>query len=308
MRHKLLVTGGLGNLGSWIVQYAIELFDVTVLTKNHREVKIDGDFEVIYVDLADLGALKDALSQKTFNYVIHAGSVNDGFVPGYHDLAFEVNGFGTRNLLDALDLESLSHFVYLSTFQVYGVVAGEIDEQRIPLPKNDYGLSHLLAEHFISIKMPPQKYSIIRLTNSYGCPKDLRSSKWYLVLNDLSKQAFSNHKITLSGNGNAVRDFIWMGTVAQALSQLLTTDPENETYNLSGGESMAMMDVAKKVQKAYRLYTNDNIPIELNSDDSTPKRLLVVDSEKFQRQVPIKTVDKMVEESIEIFKLLESSK
>ena len=40
-KNKLLITGGLGNLGSWITQYAIEIFDVTVLTRKNRDVYVE---------------------------------------------------------------------------------------------------------------------------------------------------------------------------------------------------------------------------------------------------------------------------
>ena len=120
VRKKLLVTGGLGNLGSWITQHALAQFDVTVLARAHRYVQIDGDFTLILADLANRVELLDILKDLEFNYVIHAGSVNDGFVEGYRSLSYTVNSFGTRNLIEALDLNSLEHFIYLSTFQVYG--------------------------------------------------------------------------------------------------------------------------------------------------------------------------------------------
>ena len=182
LRKKLLITGGLGNLGSWITQSALDQFDVTVLTRKWRKVDINGQFDLILEDLSDAEKLVDALKGRDFHYVIHAGSVNDSFVNGYNSLCYAINGFGTRNLINALDLCFLEHFVYLSTSQVYGARAGEIDECTEVGPKNDYAMSHILGEWFLKMDMPPNKFSTIRLTNSYGCPKELDSSKWYLVL------------------------------------------------------------------------------------------------------------------------------
>lgn len=306
MKKNLLITGGLGNLGSWIVEKAIQEFNVTVLTKNKRDINIPSDFEVVYADLSDKDQLSKCLKNKKFNYVIHAGSVNDGFVEGYSKLSYDVNAFGTKHLINIINHDFLEHFIYLSTFQVYGLYEGSIDENTIPTPKNDYGLSHLVAEYFISMSMREPSYSIIRLTNSYGCPKDYHSSKWYLVLNDLSQQAFLNKKIKLSGNGKSVRDFIWMGDVVKVLLKLLRLDPDNDIYNISQQEITSMLDVASIVQSAYYKYYGISIPIEINkNDNSSPPNSLAVSSKKIRSKINFDDSCKMKEEAIKIFKFLE---
>ena len=57
-KPNLLITGGLGNLGSWMVEEAIKNFNVTVLSKSKREVIIDGSYELILADLLDGQQLK----------------------------------------------------------------------------------------------------------------------------------------------------------------------------------------------------------------------------------------------------------
>jgi UDP-glucose 4-epimerase len=306
-KKKLLITGGLGNLGSWLTEYAMKYFDVTVLTRKDRDVKIKRDFKLILADLSDEQAICEALKGKSFHYVIHAGSVNDAFVDGYMSLSYKVNSFGTRNLIKALNLEILEHFIYLSTFQVYGVYGGLIKEETKTLPKNDYGLSHLLAEHFIEMDMPAEKYSIIRLTNCYGCPKDRDSSKWYLITNDLARSAFLHREIKLGGNGKALRDFIWSGDVSEALLNLLTLKPLNEVYNFSQEKTLSMYQIAEIVQIAYQELYGRHLPIYVNeSDKSSADPTLVVSSSKIKQRLRINYQNKLVEESKAIFKLLEN--
>ena len=306
-KPNLLITGGLGNLGSWIVEEAVKDFDVTVLTKSFREVLIDGSYELIIADLSDEQQLKDKLRNKDFQYIIHAGSANDSSVTDYLQLSYKVNTFGTRNLIQALDFKKVKHFIYLSTFHVYGLSSGLINEETNTNPNNDYAMSHLFAEYFISMGLQDLKYSIVRLTNSYGCPKDLNSSKWYLILNDLSKSAFYKKEIILNNNGMAVRDFIWMGNVSSALTQLLKLKPKNEIYNLSRGKALSIRDIANDVQNAYKEYFNISIPISYNNnDESIPDQPLEVCSNKIKSIVNIKYQDMFTQEAIKIFKLLES--
>jgi UDP-glucose 4-epimerase len=306
-KKKILITGGLGNLGSWITEYFIEYFDVDVLTRNDRSVSIEKPFNKIFADLTDLDALKKALNKKSYEYIIHAGSVNDYFVENYNNLSYEVNAFGTRNLINAIDLDNLEHFIYLSTFQVYGSYSGEINEDSPTLPKNDYGMSHLFAEKFLNLNMPENKFSIIRLTNSYGCPKDLDSSKWYLILNDLAKMAYIENVIKLNSNGESVRDFIWMGDVSTAFHRLLITKPNNEAFNLSRMQTFSSLEIANQVNDAYHKYFNSRVEIQINEDDtSSADHTFKVCSRKIRNIIEVDDNDFFKNEAIKIFRFLEN--
>ena len=204
----------------------------------------------------------------------------------YFELANQVNVLGTRNLLEALKDKSVSHFLYFSTFQVYGKYSGTIDESTPAQPKNDYGATHLFAEYHIqqfheNIDLP---FTIIRLSNGYGCPKDYKSSKWYLILNDLSRSAFEDQEIVLKSNGQAQRDFIWMGTVANVIRQLLEIPATNEVYNLSGEQTFNMIEIAQMVQSAYQDKYEKEIRISINEGDKTEySQDLMVSSQKLRK-------------------------
>ena len=286
-----------------------DLFNVSVLTKSQRKLDINSNFNLILADLMNPSQLYDELKNKDFKYVIHAGSVNDSFVENYRELAYQVNTFGTRNLLDALNMDQVEHFIYLSTFQVYGKYDGLINESSETTPLNDYGLSHLFAEYILTLHLRDPKYSIIRLTNSYGCPKDVNTSKWHLITNDLAKMAFDKKKIKLNSNGDALRDFIWMGDVCYILRKLLGKKPENQIYNLSRGKSLSLKAIANKVQAAYQEHYNELLPIHLNDKDHTHhSKSLSVDMSKLKMLVNFEYHDELINETINIFKLLERRK
>ena len=136
-KKKLLITGGLGNLGSWNLEYASQNFEVTVLSRTDKKIDVECSFELIIADISDKQSLQNSLDGKEFNYVIHAASVNDGFIEGYSDIAYKINAFGTRNLIESLDFSSIEHFIYLSTFHVYGSSEGFISEETKTNPKNN---------------------------------------------------------------------------------------------------------------------------------------------------------------------------
>lgn len=308
---KILITGGLGNLGSWITErLAGSGHEVAVFSLNNRNVNIKYDFSRFFGDITNEEDVKKIINHQDWDAIIHLASINEGNIPGYPKKAILVNTWGSRNILQQLssNKKKQCHFIYFSTFHVYGVSSGLISENETLLnPKNDYGATHLFAEYYIKQLHSTQEipYTIFRLTNGYGCPKDKDSSKWHLVLNDLARSAFKNKRIQLNSNGLPTRDFIWMGDVCKAVESCLQKGPSNNIFNLGSGNSIRMIDVANIVKDAYKNYFNEIIPVEVNSSDKIIySNDLLVSTEKLRNWIDFAPSDKMHSEAIEIFKLL----
>lgn len=286
---RVLVTGGFGNLGSWLVDYFLERgYRVSVLAKKYRPIFPLRSVDFIAADISDFAQLK-FLKWRKFDAVVHLASCNEGGRASYFSEALKVNTLGTRNLLEALKPNPPRHFIYFSTFHIYGKNGGYIDENTQPAPLNDYGMSHLGAELYLQMmgRTHDIAYSIFRLTNSYGCPLDEESSKWYLLLNDLVRGAYINQKIVLHSNGKPLRDFIWMGNVCRIVDQALYLTPENTCYNLSAEKVYSTLEIARFVQRAYIQFFGKEIPIAVNDEDvqQYPHQLRV-SSEKLKQKIP----------------------
>jgi len=309
MKEKILITGGLGNLGSWLTaHFARNNFEVWVLSLQERKLTENIDYNFLQCDISDFKDCQKKLMDHTFEYIIHTASVNDDFIENYFHSAILVNGLGTRNLLELFKCKPIKHFIYISTFQVYGTYAGTITEDTPVNPRNDYSNTHLFAEFYIKQfnQIHGLPYTIIRLTNGYGCPKDYFSSKWYLTLNSLTKKAFEEKQIILTSNGNALRDFIWMGDVCKVLQKLVEKAASNTTYNLSGEKTLTLKQVAHLVLEAYKEKYNEEIPIIINTKDTTVyNNSLFVSSSKLMRLLPYQPDCRLMEEAKSIFNFLE---
>ncbi|GEM_PF-614800 len=306
-KKKVLITGGFGNLGSWLTHhYASNNCDVFVLTKRFRKLEFDLPYNVIECDISSIESCKAAIQQH-FDIIIHTASMNDNFVEGYAQDAIIVNALGTRNILETIKNNPPEHFIYFSTFHVYGKYTGDISETTELIPMNDYGTTHLFAEYYVKQfhKTHQIPYTIIRLSNSYGCPKDYNSSKWYLILNDLSKSAYEKDLIKLNGNGLATRDFIWMGDVCNTIQQLTEMPSTNDTFNLSGEKAYSLLDVAEAVKEAYIEYFNKDIQIHINKEDkSIAKPPIVINSSKIKQYVNYSAKSHFKDEALKIFDFL----
>ncbi len=310
MKPCILITGGLGNLGSWMTEYFCERdYEVFVLANNHRPHLSHLDYTFLPCDIVELNSCKQALAGYSFDFVIHLASLNEGNLKNYPERALNINSLGTNNLLKTLlDQPVLPHFIYFSTFQVYGTYEGTITEQTPVNPKNHYALTHYFAERYVQLFHQKNQfpYTIFRLTNSYGCPKDINTSKWYLILNDLARNAFQRQEIRLRSNGQSPRDFIWMGDVCSITEKVLQLEhPPNQAFNLASGQTMTMLQIAQLVQQVYQEEFNQKIPIQLNqADQSVHPNTLKVDTTLLKNTLSY-TLHNMLEDEVkDIFELL----
>ncbi|WP_428026061.1 NAD-dependent epimerase/dehydratase family protein [Arcobacter sp.] len=308
-RSKVLITGGFGNLGSYITKHLATLgYDIFILTQKEKNKFQDFSYTVIECDITNLESLEKKLNID-FDYCIHMASFNEFFLPEYSRKALEINTLGTRNLLEILSKKNIKNFIYFSTFHVYGKSSGIIDENTSLEPKNDYASTHLFAEYYIKQFSYTHnlKYTILRLTNSYGAPIFNDTTKWYLVLNDLVRSAFEHNKIVIKSNGNAKRDFIWMGDVVKVVEKLIENPVTNDTFNLSANKSYKVIELAKIVQKEYANIYKKKIDIEVNNDDKTLYEDIFVQNNKLNSLIPYEATNMLSEEVVKIFKLLEKN-
>ena len=124
MLGKILITGGLGNLGSWMTDYFYKQgYDVYVLTRKALYTLPNIKYTVLEADISNITNLKTVIGQYEFDYCIHLASYNEYFYEEYHQKALMINTLGTRNLLDILKDQNLKKFIYFSTFHVYGATS-----------------------------------------------------------------------------------------------------------------------------------------------------------------------------------------
>jgi len=308
MHGRVLLTGGLGNLGSWVTVALCEAgYDVYVLTRKENQVIENCKYHVIEADITNFKELSEKLSE-SFDYCIHMASYNEFFEANYAQKALEINALGTRNLLEVLVQKSIKKFIYLSTVHVYGKREGMVKENDVLLPQNDYATTHLFAEYYVKQfgETHQLDYTILRLSNSYGAPKFYKNSKWYLVLNDLVKSVYETQSIVLQTNGNASRDFIWMGDVVEVLQKLLNCDCQG-IYNLSSMQNYKIIEIAQMVQVEYEKRYNKKVDIVINKNDTTIYENMLINNTKLQEKITFKIHQCFSTEIHNIFDLLEGA-
>ena len=269
--RTVLVTGGAGFIGSHLTEALVERgADVTVVddlssgrASNLTAVASRIRLENANLQEADLGAL---LSKRAFDVLFHlAGRVD---VPGSvanpsHDL--EVNGLTAFRLLDALRTGSPgTRMVFASSAAVYGEATDRpLAEDAPTVPVAPYGVSKLMAERYVAVYAPlfDLRTASLRLFPTYG-PK-LRKQVVYDLIAKVQAQP---EELTILGDGQQVRDFIYVSDVVEAFLLVAERAPlRGETYNVGSGQPLSIREVANAVcqQMGVRprfVYTGEATP------------------------------------------------
>jgi UDP-glucose 4-epimerase len=283
---RILITGGSGFIGSYMVDRFLKKgFQVGVLDKDlpgyFSELSRRVDFY-----LGDITAPLEIELRYPYDILIHLAAANEIVSKNTLD-ALRITTYGTKVMLDFCSNNNLKKFIYFSTFHVYGLESGMIDENTPVNCRNDYALSHYCAEEYVKMyhRNCGIKYIIVRLTNSYGAFLHREIDRWSIVPNCFCKEAFEKQTITLLTSGRQERDFINLADVTN-ITAILCQDfdsQKNQVFNVSRGKSLSIVEVALLVAAAYERLFGKKCTLLINSDKPKEVAPLKVNNALLQR-------------------------
>lgn len=216
---KALVTGGAGFIGSHICEELVKIGKQVVTIDDLSTGKIENvpsEVEFIERDISRPEELNGILND--IDIVFHVAA-QPSTRKSLEDpkLDFNSNMTGTFNMLTAALAKKVSRFIYTSSSAAYGEPKQlPMKEDDYPLPTTPYGASKLCGE--IYSLMFKETYGLpvtcLRPFNVYGTRENLETSLDEVVL--YTRAILNNEPITVYGDGNQARDFVYVKDVAQA--------------------------------------------------------------------------------------------
>lgn len=282
---KILVTGGLGYIGSHTVVVLQEAgFLVTIMDdlsnsslnalENIKTItNINPDF--FEIDLKDVSKVKAFFKTEKFDGIIHFAafkSVGESVEKPLH--YYRNNLVGLINILEAMEVNQMDHFIFSSSCTVYGQAEQMPISEETPLkrPESPYGKTKAMGEEIISdfIKVTKKNAIALRYFNPVGSHEST-------LIGDYQKQPTNllpfinqtalgiNAKLTVFGDdyktrdGTAVRDYIDVNDLAHAhlLALQYLLDKKNkdclEYFNLGSGSGSTVLEIIAAFEKANDL-------------------------------------------------------
>ncbi len=256
---KVLVTGGVGFIGSHIVNNLLKLdgIEKIIVLDNLSSGKIENlgqnlrndRLKFIKGDIRSNSLVQRVV--KDVDYIFHeAAIVNVEVSIRKPKEVNDVNVNGTLNLLHAsLGNKKLKRIVFASSCAVYG------DPEKIPIDENcrtcpisPYGASKLAAELYMKVfyKVYGLPTVSLRYFNVFGPGQE--ANPYSGVISIFVYKALKGEPITIFGDGEQTRDFVYIDDIVKA--NLLAASNEKslgEVFNIGSGTEITIKDLASKI-------------------------------------------------------------
>ncbi|MDZ4726968.1 MAG: GDP-mannose 4,6-dehydratase [Leptospira sp.] len=263
-KAKVLITGGLGFIGSNLAIQLVELgADVLLVDSMIPEYggnlynieSIKDKVSINYCNITDINAINYLV--KDIDYIFHLagqGSHSVSIVDPFLDI--ECNMMATLNLLEACKKNNRNaKIVFTGTRGQYrpniGLPATEDSDMT---PNTIYGVTNLAAEKLMLIyhNLFGLKTILTRISNVYGYRAQMRNNK-YGVPNWFLRLAIDNAEIPIYGSGMIKRDFLFIDDLIKALLLLpLVEKCFGEVFNIGVPEPSNYLEFANLAIKASK--------------------------------------------------------
>ena len=251
MRDIVLITGGLGFIGSHIVdalsnkpECEVVVYDIQARNDKSKNITM------VHGDVFDSDKLLKVMRDREVSSVIHM--VGLASIPSCRensDTSFRLNVSSVQSMLEAMRQCDVERLVFPSTAAVYGATNGpKVEEKLSPRPNNVYGCHKLAAETLIRgyAENYGLKPTIMRIFNVYG---DLDKEQG--VISIFIRKVLGGEPIVVKG-GNQLRDFVLVGDVVEAFVKSLNNEAScGETINVGSGVGVAIKEIAEMMQNAF---------------------------------------------------------
>lgn len=255
--NQVLVTGGLGFIGSHLVQRLLFLgaritvydnFDEFYPGKedNLREIRSAGhEFKLEEGDVRDYAHLSSTV--KGQDLIFHlAAQAGVRYCNQFPVKANSVNVNGTLNVLAAAREHGIKKMVYASSSSVYGdPVYLPLDEEHPTNPNSPYGASKLAAEHYVRVSSRVYGISAasLRYFSVYG-PRGRPDQ----VVYSFAKRIKEGRHPEIFGDGEQTRDFTFVSDIVDATILAMEKDESNgQVFNIGDGSRVTINQLADMI-------------------------------------------------------------
>lgn len=236
---KVLVTGGAGFIGSHLMRRLKENNIATAALDNLSVGSRDNLFDGMELIAADVLSpeLNSIVAAGQFDAIVHlAGQTMVNRSIDKPDFDAQQNILGTVNVLEAARKNGIDRVIFASTAAAYGNVSETdlpVKESQELLPMSFYGLSKVTVERYLELyhEVYGLDYVVLRFANVYG--ERQGDSGEGGVISIFARSIAKGQDITIFGDGEQTRDFIYAGDIAAGIIAALTTKEVNAAYNLS---------------------------------------------------------------------------
>jgi dTDP-glucose 4,6-dehydratase len=267
MDNTILVTGGAGFIGSNFILQRMEKDSAAVVNldkltyagnpHNLGTIAKESRYEFVHGDIADRSLVRGLLERRKPRSIVHfaAESHVDRSIRGPEDflrtnvdgtfaLLEEVRGYwGGLSEKDKIDFR----FLHVSTDEVYGSLGAEdvaFCETTPYAPNSPYAASKAASDHFVRAYHHTFGLPVLttNCSNNYGRFQFPEKLIPLVILNARDRKA-----LPVYGDGQNVRDWLYVGDHCEAIAQVLSRGRVGQTYNIGGWNEKRNLEIVETI-------------------------------------------------------------
>ena len=248
---KVLVTGGAGFIGSHIVEHFQGQAEVRVLDNLRSGFKhnLAGlQCELIEGSILDREAVRQAV--QGVDYIFHLAAMIS--VPESMAKPIECNEINTKATLIVLEEAAqagVKKLVLSSSAAIYGdnPVVPKV-ETMVPEPKSPYAITKLDGEYYCKLFADEGRLATacLRYFNVFG-PRQDPKSQYAAAVPIFIHRALKHEPITIYGDGEQTRDFIYVKDIAAANAYFATQSAAAGVFNVAYGQRITIKELATTI-------------------------------------------------------------
>lgn len=251
---KLLVTGGLGFIGSNFILKILENYkDFEIINvdaqkhgsnfENLKKIENNKNYSYVRGDITN-SELMDSLISKTDIVINFAAESHVDRSISNAKPFLDSNIFGVFTILEAIKKYE-KKIVHISTDEVFGSLEKETADENYKLnPSSPYSSSKASAELLINSYIVTYGINakITRCTNNYG-PRQFPEK----LIPKVIIKALKNEKIPIYGTGKNIRDWIFVDDHCSGILKVLSDGNDGESYNISADNEVDNITIIEKI-------------------------------------------------------------
>ena len=265
-KNKVLVTGGAGFIGSFLVKRLIKNgHHVTILddlsTGNIANLKDlpKENYDFVKGNILDEKILDECTN--SIDYVFHLAaicSVQETIRDPIH--SFRVNSLGTLNVLKASLNNAVKKVIFSSSCAVYGDTTDiPINENTTTNPMTPYAVQKRVSEDYCLLfnENLGLETTCLRYFNVYG-PNQNADSEYSAVIPKFIDLISNNKRPTIFGDGSQTRDFIFVEDIVDANIFALGKESTGLKINIGSGESVKINEIVSNINEILQMDIEPN--------------------------------------------------
>ncbi|MBI2028397.1 MAG: UDP-glucose 4-epimerase GalE [Candidatus Levybacteria bacterium] len=298
---KILVTGGAGYIGSFMVKRLLERGDEVVILdslERGREDAIDKRAKFAKADIWNWNEVESLFDNEKFDSIVHfAGYISMEESTKDPGIYFYKNSGGSLEILEHARRHNVSKFVFSSTAGVYGSpIEIPIPENHPTTPTNPYGESKLMVERMLSWyqKIYGLNFVSLRYFNAAGASLDGNLGERHQpethIVPLAIKAAIGQKEFKLYGidyptkDGTCIRDYIHVLDLIEAhvlAFEKLDKEKGGFFYNVGTGKGYSNKEVIAMIEK----FSGSIVKIKTEGRRQGDAEILIADPSKIKKEL-----------------------